>query len=311
MKHIFFIDPIEKLVTKKDSTILMALTAQEKGIETFVLFEDDFYLKNQGEVTFDCYKISGKINESFYVEDFMIGNKEQVTLSSDVILHMRIDPPYDSRYQRYLWMLDFLETKTSVQVKNNPIGIMKHNEKLEAYLLENSLESYVGTSMSGVKSFVDKISAQGVRELILKPLDLYQGIGVEKIQVNELEAKFKAKCEEFKGPVVVQQFDESVYDGEIRSIFYRAKELGTILKVPQKGEFLANIAQGAKYSAVTLDEKVKLECERVCKKLMEDGVDLVAFDILGNRLSEVNVTCPGLMVEVSSAMKRNLALDIF
>ncbi|RZF22448.1 hypothetical protein DAY19_01365 [Halobacteriovorax vibrionivorans] len=311
MKHIFFIDPIEKLVTKKDSTILMALTAQEKGNEVFVLFEDDFYIKNVGQVSFDCYKITGDINENFYIENFQVNEKEKVTLSHEVILHMRIDPPYDSRYQRYLWMLDFLESKTAVQVKNNPIGIMKHNEKLEAYLLENSLESYVGTSLNGVKSFVEKISAQGVRELILKPLDLYQGIGVEKISVNELEAKFKAKCDEFKGPVVVQQFDESVYAGEIRSIFYRAKEIGTILKVPQEGEYLANIAQGAKYSAVDLDPKVKNECEEVCKKLMNDGVDLVAFDILGNRLSEVNVTCPGLMVEVSSAMKRNLVLDLF
>lgn len=312
MKHLFFIDPIEKLVTKKDSTLLMALTLQERGEEVYVLFEKDFFVQNTGEVQFDCYRITGNINETFYIENFNVEDTVHcIRLNSEVSLHMRIDPPYDSRYQRYLWMLDFLETKTQVKVLNNPLGIMKHNEKLEAYLRESSLESYVGTSESGALKYVEKLKSRGVRELILKPLDLFQGIGVEKIGVDEFKQRFKAKCDEFKGPVVVQEFDNSVYTGEIRSIFYKAHELGTILKVPKDGEFLANIAQGAAYEAVDLDPKVKADCIEVCQNLMNDGIDLVAFDILGGRISEVNVTCPGLMVEVSSAMKRNLALELF
>ncbi len=312
MKHLFFIDPIEKLVTKKDSTILIALTLQERGEDVYVVFEEDFYIQNASSIKFDCYKITGKINESFYIDDFKLESEStSVSIDQNTTIHMRIDPPYDSRYQRYLWMLDFLQKQAQVTILNNPIGIMKHNEKLEAYLREASLNSYVGTSLSGALLFVEKLVARGVRELILKPLDLFQGIGVEKIGVDEFKGRFKAKCDEFKGPVVVQEFDQSVYDGEIRAIFYQAKELGTILKVPNKGEYLANIAQGAKYHAVELDDTVRKECEEICQVLLADGVDLVAFDILGGRVSEVNVTCPGLMVEVSSAMKRNLALELF
>ncbi|POB14988.1 RimK family alpha-L-glutamate ligase [Halobacteriovorax sp. DA5] len=311
-KHLFFIDPIEKLVTKKDSTILIALTMQERGEDVYVLFEKDFFVQNANGIQFDCYRISGKINESFYVEDFKVEDDSQVvSIDSNTAIHMRIDPPYDSRYQRYLWMLNFLTEMYGVQVLNNPLGIMKHNEKLSAYTRELSLDSYVGTSLAGAKKFVATLASRGVQELILKPLDLYQGIGVQKVGLDGFEGHFKAKCDEFKGPVVVQEFDASVIEGEIRTIFYRANELGTILKVPKEGEFLANIAQGAKYSAVELDPEVKAECLHICEKLMADGVDLIAFDILGGKISEVNVTCPGLMVEVSSAMKRNLALELF
>jgi len=207
-------------------------------------------------------------------------------------------------------MLNFLVEK-GINVSNNPIGIMKHNEKLEAYKIDNGFESYVGASLSGAKKFVSKLTERGVEFLILKPLDLFQGIGVEKIHVDQLEDRFVKKAKEYQGPVVIQPFEAKVSDGEIRSIFYKSKELGTILKVPKPGEFLANIAQGASFHQVQLSEKLVKDCESVCQKLMEDGVDLVAFDILGDKISEVNVTCPGLLVEVSYAVGENLAKKLF
>lgn len=310
MTHILFIDPIEKLVVKKDSTMLLALTLKNRGEDVLFLFEEDFFVQNSGEMSFDCYEFSGRIEDDFYISDFAIGNKKKVQMKEGITLHMRIDPPYDSRYQRYLWMQQFLENY-GVQVANNPLGIMKNNEKLEAYKRDNSLESYVGASVSGAVSFVEHLKSEGVEDLILKPLDLYQGIGVEKVKADENFAEvFMNKSREFFGPVVVQPFDSSVVTGEIRSIYYKAVELGTILKTPKAGEFLANIAQGAKFVRYEMDKSLKDECHEICKDLMNDGVDLVAFDILGGKISEVNVTCPGLLVEVSKAMEENLAEKI-
>ncbi|EQC46596.1 glutathione synthetase/glutathione synthetase [Bacteriovorax sp. Seq25_V] len=310
MKHIYFIDPLEKLNTKKDSTMLMGLTSKDIGHESYFLFEKDFFIQNTSEMIFDCYEFSGEIKEDFYVANLQLGEKKQVKLDGNCTLHMRIDPPYDSRYQRYLWMLNFLSEK-GVNVANNPIGIMKHNEKLEAYKIEGGFESYVGASLSGAIKFVQALKTDGVEYLILKPLDLFQGIGVEKIHVDQLEERFPKKAKEYHGPVVIQAFEAKVAKGEIRSIFYKAKELGTILKVPKDGEFLANIAQGASFHQVELSSKLVQECETVCKNLMKDGVDLVAFDILGDKISEVNVTCPGLLVEVSHAVGENLAKKLF
>ena len=82
---------------------------------------------------------------------------------------------------------------------------------------------------------------------------------------------------------------------------------GNILKIPKQGEFLANIARGAHYEIVELTTKQSQACQRISKELLHKGINLIAFDILGNYISEVNITCPGLLVEVSSAYKMNLA----
>lgn len=308
MKHIFFIDPIEKLNIKKDSTMLFAITAQEKGHECYFLFEKDFYLTNHDSLEFDCYEYEGELKEDFYVKKMEIKAIKKVAIDSNTTLHMRIDPPYDSRYQRYLWMLNFIQEK-GVNVVNNPIGIMKHNEKLEAYKRKNSLDSYVGNSLSGAKKFVDSLIAKGETEIILKPLDLYQGIGVEKVSAHNFEEKFLKKTVEFQGPVVIQKFEKLVSQGEARAIFYQAQEIGSILKTPVEGEFLANIAQGASFKKYQLSSELMSECREICLNLMKDGVDLVAFDLLAGKISEVNVTCPGLVVEVSHAYNKNILVD--
>lgn len=312
MIHIFFIDPIEKLVPKKDSSILMALTLKEMGQEVYFLFEDDFFIQNTGKTIFDCYDFEGNILDNFYVSNFEVGKKKEIEMNQNITFHMRIDPPYDSRYQRYLWMQDFLKD-SGVKVVNDPHGIMKNSEKLEAYKRKNSLPSFVGSSISGALSFIESLKSDGVEDLIFKPLDLYQGIGVEKIHIDtkNIEEVIKKKIDQYQGPVVIQPFEKSVADGEIRTIYFKGKELGTILKKPKEGEYLANIAQGAQFARYEMTQELKDECREIALKLLEDGVDFIAYDILGGKISEVNVTCPGLLVEVSSAMERNLAKDIF
>src|SRR5690606_33579961 len=139
---------------------------------------------------------------------------------------------------------------TGVRVLNNPRGIMLHNEKLDAYKLTHSVESYVGSSLEGFLQFVESLKKSGETELILKPLDLYSGIGVEKVSLmdqQKLEERFLSKVKEFFGAIVAQPFMKEVFQGEHRSIYYNGLEIGTIIKRPNQGEFLSNIAQGAKF----------------------------------------------------------------
>jgi len=109
---------------------------------------------------------------------------------------------------------------------------------------------------------------------------------------------------------VAQPFGTEVSKGEIRSIYFRGKELGSILKVPPKGQFLANIAQGATFSLIELSPTQQNECQKICEELTPVGIDFIAFDILGDAIQEVNLTCPGLLVEVSEAKGENLAKSI-
>lgn len=314
-RHILFIDPLEKLTIKKDSTLFFAHTLQSQGIEVFVHFEKDFHFINKGKGSLRCYPFDSALEgDSFYLSSFNLGEPRDLELNSNDTLHMRLDPPFDTRYLRYLWMLKALHDSTGVKVLNDPEGIMLHNEKLTALEKPASLETFIGSGAHDFLKFIDRLRGQNISSVILKPLDLYQGIGVEKIELKmenkALEEHFLKRAKEFAGPVIVQPFDESVVEGEIRTIFFKNKEIGTIVKVPPKGSFLANIAQGATYHETKLNSEQMKNCLELSQLLCEKGADWLAFDVLGNNVSEVNVTCPGLLVEVSAAMKKNLAQEI-
>ncbi|MCT4641739.1 MAG: hypothetical protein N4A33_05525 [Bacteriovoracaceae bacterium] len=306
MAHIFFIDPIEKLNTKKDSSLLMALNLKKLGNEVYLLFEKDFFVSNSGDYKLDIYSFEGTFkDDGYYIDSFKIARSISYGLTSSDTIHMRIDPPYDSRYQRYLWMLDYLSKTIKLDVLNNPLGIMKYNEKLTAFSLKNHVKSYVGSSLSGAKAFIE--TQKGLEDFILKPLDLYSGIGVEKVSLSNFDEKFISKCDEFGGAIIVQPFLKEVLNGEYRAIYFDGKNIGTILKVPNEGEFLTNIARGAQFKKANLPDHLENECKNVADKLLKDGVRLLAFDLLGDCITEVNVTCPGLLVEVSYANDKNLA----
>lgn len=313
MAHLFFIDPIEKLNIKKDSSLMMALEFKKLGLEVYLLFEKDFYITNQSTDALVVYDFKGNYKEDgIYLEALKKTDKKIFTPKKGDYIHMRIDPPFDTRYLRYLWMLDFLSEKTGVEVLNNPKGIMLHNEKLEAYRQPVSVNSYIGSSEEGFLNFIENLKALKVVDLILKPLDLFSGIGVEKVALMDttLLDKFRAKVKEFQGAIIAQPFLAEVYKGEHRAIYYNAKELGTIIKRPNQGEFLSNIAQGAKFEKSELTLELKNLCQKISKELLEDGVNFIAFDILGDTITEINITCPGLLVEVSYAYNKNLARTI-
>ncbi len=314
--HILFIDPLEKLSLKKDSSLQLALSLQERGYEVYLLFEKDFYFDNSDKPMLKVYSFKGSfLEDGCYLKDFFVLKESWQSLDSSSVLHMRIDPPFDSRYLRYLWMLKALQDSFGVIVLNDPQGVAGHNEKMICYQLQNSAQTYVGSSIDGFLKFFRLLKRDKDFEgLILKPLDLYQGIGVEKIDKDKEEPEvlriFQEKLVAYSGPVVAQPFLKEVYSGELRSIFFNGKHLGTIIKKPPQGEFLANIARGAKFEKVDLDEKVLKECERMSHEFSQKGVPWIAFDILGDTIQEANLTCPGLLVEVSKAHEKNLAFDL-
>ncbi len=306
MRHLLLIDPLEKLNVKKDSSMMLALALQKRGIETYIFFEKDFAVVNEGTPRLTVHTFKGTLkDDQIYLASFETTGSKIIELGKDDLIHMRLDPPFDSRYQRILWMLDQLVSQ-GIKVMNDPRGIMIFNEKLYAYRKEGSIPSYVGSNLQLAQQFV-----AGLKEkpsaLILKPMDLYSGIGVEKLSLSNWTKRFEEKVIELQGPVIVQPFVEAVTKGEIRSLYFKQKEIGTILKTPKDGEFLSNIAQGATFHVEPLSALARARCEAIVKELAGHGVDWVAFDILSDSISEVNITCPGLLVEVSYAMKKNLA----
>jgi glutathione synthase len=305
MRQLLLIDPIEKLNIKKDSSMMLALAMQRRGMEVYVFFESDFAITNHSTSKLTVHTFKGSVKEDgIYLANFETTGAKVIELSKGDVIHMRLDPPFDSRYLRILWMLDNLVSQ-GIKVMNDPRGIMQFNEKLYAYRKEGSVPSYVGANLKLAQQFVAGLDKP--QALILKPMDLYSGLGVEKVTLNHWEKRFQEKVVELAGPVIVQPYIEAVTRGEVRALYFKQKELGSILKTPKDGEFLSNIAQGATFSAHKLTDISRKRCEAIVSELARYGVDWVAFDILADSISEVNITCPGLLVEVSYAHQKNLA----
>lgn len=306
MRQLLLIDPLSKLNIKKDSTLMLALAMQKRGVETYLFFENDFAITNQGKQKLRVHSFKGTLKEDqIYLASFETCDEKVIELNTSDVIHMRLDPPFDSRYLRILWMLDHL-VSMGIKVMNDPRGIMQFNEKLYAYRSHGATPSYVGQNLKLAQQFVQSLNPKP-SALILKPMDLYSGLGVEKLPLDNWTTRFDEKVIELQGPVIVQPFVEAVTKGEIRSLFFKGKEIGTIMKTPKDGEFLSNIAQGATFYKSPLSELAIRRCEPIVNELMKHGVDWVAFDILADAISEVNITCPGLLVEVSYAYKKNLA----
>lgn len=310
MQHIFIIDPLEKLVIKKDSTLLWAHTLAARE-EVYVSFESDWYFESgTGAKKVKCYKFQSDLIDGFHLKNFETTTEQFIELNKNVIVHMRKDPPFDRSYLHLCWILQEV-AKTGARVLNNPSQLLMLNEKLIAYADPASIPTVVARKASAGVAFAEKLKAEGYSEVIIKPLDLYQGIGVQKVSIDgELSAKLDQAIENYQGVFVIQPYLSKVTEGEIRSVFFAGEHIGSIIKIPPKGSYLANIAQGAKYHQIDLEPAVMQACLKYSKELMQKDVLLTAFDILDGKISEINITCPGLLVEVANALQENVCEQI-
>lgn len=311
MKHIFLIDPIEKLNVKKDSSLFWALSLKQMGHEVYLLYMKNFYVNNLSELpVYSVSSFEGKISADLYIEYISIIDTIKVNLHPGDCMYMRLDPPFDENYIHALWMLQMLE-KNKVRVSNSPHGILLYQEKLVAYQLgpEVSIPSFIGHLGPDAAGFLNDLRAQGFKDFIIKPLNSFSGIGVYKFNEDDHLEEYIKNKQEVKDCFILQPFVEKIYDGEVRSIFWRGKEIGSILKKPKEGTFLANISQGGRFSVYHLEDIIRKRCEKLSLQLLASGVELVAYDILDGKISEVNVTCPGLLVEVSHALQRNIVAE--
>ncbi len=309
MRHIFLLDPLEQLKPYKDSSLMMALTCKELGIETYLLFIDDYHIHSQESPSLKVHHFSGKIRKDFFMEAIELEASKSIKLEKNDVFHFRPDPPVDAKYLNLAWMTQYLKEKIGFRVVNDPMGAISYNEKLLSFKEENSLESVVSNQFEVFKNFSETLIQKNIEEFIVKPLNLFSGIGVEKYHVKELE-KLELRLSKSNDLLLMQPFDERINAGEVRSIFWESSHLGSVLKIPKAGSILSNTSQGSSIREVSIDEKLLDQCEKICNELLDFGVKLVAFDILAGNISEVNITCPSLLVELSHIYKENKCLEI-
>lgn len=310
VQHLFFIDSLEKLNIKKDSSLFWATTLKKQGEAVFLLFAKDFYVTNdlKNPLTLQVYEFDAKLRSDFYIDHVTLMDSRPCVLQPGDCCYLRLDPPFNESYLHALWLLRALEAR-GVRVTNSPRGVLLHQEKLTAYLSEEkSLPSFVGKIGPDCIRFLEQLQAQGFKEFIVKPLNSFSGIDVHKFSVEDHFEDYLKNKTGIKDYFVLQPFLTQIYQGEFRSLFWQGKHWGTIIKKPKEGGYLTNVAQGGSFTTGTLTEIGHQKCETLAKMLFKDGVDLVAFDVIGDIVSEANITCPGLFVEVSHALGKNILI---
>lgn len=294
-RHLFIIDPVETLNLELDTSMKLAYQLTEVGSDVYVTEPQHLSWSSEADcahahVKQICFQgASNRIGK--------LSSTLRVQLSEFDGIHMRKDPPFDMTYVGTTWLLDAAARQTNVL--NHPQALRDHNEKLAIFQFpQDTLAALVSSDTEEILDFVNG-TAKG--DAIFKPLDLFGGQGVVRVQhaqdgfTNSLVQAIEKHTNHGRALRLVQPFDRRIYDGEVRAFCVAGKPLAWCLKRPQAGSFLANTGAGASLEVYEPDSDEFARVERVAKHLHNHGVFVVGFDLIGGLISEINVTSPRLL----------------
>jgi glutathione synthase len=277
-------DPLENIDVSADSTVALALEAQNRGHKLFHYLATSLTL-HMTEVLARTrsFRLDTSNKNFFKVDDETLSSLN----SMDVIL-MRQDPPFDMAYITATHILDHLSPR--ILVVNNPTAVRNSPEKLLVTHFPDLMPPTLITS--------DPISATEFRlehqDLIVKPLFGNGGasvfhVGPEDENFNVLLETLHASLRE---PLVIQRYIPEIRDGDKRIILIDGVPAGAINRVPREGEVRANMHVGAKAERADLTERDHEICRAIGPTLKEKGLVFVGIDVIGDYLTEINVTSP-------------------
>lgn len=293
-KHLFIMDRLEKLNLKLDSSLKLGLELCALGVDIYATdCAGIFWNSTDKRVRANVRRISFSSQQ---IESVSHGDEAGVWLDEFAVIHMRKDPPVDTAYLMVTWALDSVAGKT--RVFNHPAALRGLNEKVAIMQFpEACKKSLIATKVDDLVAFIRE---QCGGDAVLKPLTLYGGRGVIRLQWHEIgEAGVREAIQlathEGALPHIVQPFDIQIFKGEVRAFAVGGKACAWCNKVPKAGNFLANTGQGATLEPYTPSPFLRDRVNKVAADLYERGVAFVGFDIIGNEITEINITSPRLL----------------
>jgi len=303
MKIGVVMDPIESINFKKDSTLAMMLEAQSRKHQLFYMTPDSLYINEKG--AFAIAKTLQVKNDPTGWFDFK--EEKQIKLSELDVILMRQDPPFNSNYIYNTYVLESAE-KEGVLVVNKPSSLRDCNEKVFATEFPECCTPFLVTSDPNLlKSFIEDYS-----DTVVKPLDGMGGSSIFRLRYSDpnLNVILETITESFTTKVMIQTYIPEITDGDKRILLINGNPMGAaVARVPAEGELRGNLAAGASAIARSLTEKDLWICEQVGPKLKELGLVLVGLDIIGDYLTEINVTSPTCFKEYESLCDIDVAFS--
>lgn len=303
MKIAFQMDPIGPINITADSTFRIALEAQARGHELFY-YTPDCLSYQEGRVIARGWPLTVRNVEG---DHFTLGTQQEVDLAGFDVVWLRQDPPFDMFYITTTHLLDRIHPETLVV--NDPFWVRNYPEKLLVLDFPDlTPPTTIARDLETIKGFKEKHG-----DVILKPLYGNGGAGV--FRLTQEDRNLTSLHELFTGfsrePLIVQKFLPAVSKGDKRVILVDGEPVGAINRVPQAGETRSNMHVGGRPEKVELTARDREICDRIGPLLREKGQIFVGIDVIGDYLTEINVTSPTGIQELERFDGTNTAQKIW
>jgi len=287
-------DPIAQINIKKDSSFAMLLQAQQRGYELHYMEMADLYLNN-GEARARTRLLSVEQN---YDNWYTFGSEQDIQLADLDVILMRKDPPFDTEFIYATYILERAEEKGTLIV-NKPRSLRDCNEKLfTAWFSDLTPETLVTRNKAQLKAFWQKHG-----DIILKPLDGMGGASIFRVKESDPNLGVIAETLTELGSryCMAQNYIPAIKDGDKRVLVVDGEPVPYCLaRIPQGGETRGNLAAGGRGEPRPLTESDWEIARRVGPELKARGLIFVGLDIIGDRLTEINVTSPTCIREIEA-----------
>ncbi len=296
-------DPIQFINPRTDSTLLLGIEAVRRGHEVFYYTPDKLSYRD-GKISARAQPVKFFDNPDRYYE---LGESFPLDLHTTNVVLLRQDPPFNMEYITTTYLLEQLQPKT--MVVNDPASVRNHPEKLFPTLLREFMPP---TLITADIQEIEEFYAEH-KDIILKPLYGYGGRAI--LHIKDGDDNFNALTEMLfagsKEPIIAQKFLPEVKSEDKRIILIDGEIAAVVGRIPASGNIRANMRVGGNAVKTELSKKQKEICEALREPLKDKGLIFVGLDVIGDFLTEINITSPTTLCAANELYSINLEKNIW
>ena len=294
-------DPIEAINIKKDSSFAMLLAAQERNWDVHYMTFNDLYFRD-GTSCATTRRLQVKDDPDCW---YTLSDYEAIALHSLDVILMRKDPPFDMEYIYATYLLEQAEAAGTFVV-NKPQSLRDASEKLyTAWFPQCCPPTLVTRQIPALRQFLDE-----QQEIVVKPLDGMGGMSVFRVRTDDLNANVIMETVTHQGSrwIMAQRFVPEISAGDKRILLIDGVPVPYALaRIPPAGDTRGNLAIGASGVGIDLSEHDLWICDQVAPSLREKDLLFVGLDVIGDYLTEINVTSPTCIRELEGLYSLDIA----
>lgn len=303
LNFLIVMDDIATINYKKDTTLAMMWAASDKGHRLSYCGIYDLWL-NKGELCVDTQDIQVFKNpDKFY----QLGAKTTVKATDFDVILMRKDPPFDMNFLYALHLLEYAK-RAGVLVANDPNAVRACNEKLFATQFSDHMSPTIVTAKQAhIRQFIAEHA-----DVIVKPLDGMGGMGIFRLTADSpnIGSTLELLTQMGTVPIMAQKHLPAIKEGDKRVLIVGGQVVPYCLaRIPADGETRGNLAAGGRGVAMPLSDDERAVAEKVAQTLVKKGLYFVGLDLIGAKITEINVTSPTCVREIDGQCGTQIAVD--